>query len=91
MSDLAKPDCTCSLSNPFKAHGGDPAKCPAHGDPELPAPEWCPECGCARFVDSFEWEVDVSRDGPDGPEWELAILDCGHDVATGRRRGQHYP
>lgn len=24
-------ECNCSLSNPFKAHGGDPAKCPLHG------------------------------------------------------------
>lgn len=60
-------------------------------DLDRPAPEWCNDCGCSRFIDGFEWEVDVSRDGPDGPEWELAVLDCGHAVATGRRRGQHYP
>jgi hypothetical protein len=26
-----EPRCDCSLSNPFKGHGKDPAKCPVHG------------------------------------------------------------
>ena len=60
------------------------------GDDEadLPDPEWCEDCGCPRFVAEWDWEVDVSRDGPDGPEWQVAILDCGHYVTTGRKRAQ---
>jgi len=28
----APPVCDCSARNPLKAHGGDPAYCPVHGD-----------------------------------------------------------
>ena len=60
------------------------------GDDEadLALPEWCSDCGCARRVDEWDWEVDVSRDGPDGPEWQVAILDCGHYTTTGQKRAQ---
>ena len=57
-------------------------------EPNLPDADWCPDCGCSRYVAEWDWDVDVAKDGPDGPECEFAILDCGHYVTTGRKRAQ---
>lgn len=57
---------------------------------EDPTPEWCEDCGCPRHVTEWSWEVDVNRDGPDGPEHRVAYLDCGHYVTTGQHRAQRY-
>lgn len=55
---------------------------------DTPEPEWCEECGCPRYIADRSWEVDVSRDGPDGPEYLIAILDCDHQLTLAGPRSQ---